>query len=150
MKHHTSLCLEKLRPRVLALTMATSPATTTSPCSEHKPLSHCPSHEVGRSHVQGEKRANSTIFAGCAVWGSSYPRNRNRKAFNENCFVTGEKTEVIKALRLFDPERAIAAAEKQLHITKNESRSLAKLLVHLTPSDAEIRRDSFGGHSKAS
>jgi hypothetical protein len=61
------------------------------------------------------------------------------KAFNENCFVTGEKTEVIKALRLFDPERAIAAAEKQLHITKNEFRSLAKLLVHLTPGDAEIR-----------
>ncbi|WP_391349570.1 HEAT repeat domain-containing protein [Azospirillum sp. A23] len=60
-------------------------------------------------------------------------------AFGEDSFVVGNKTEAIKALFEFDPNLAIAAAEKQLRITRSELWLLTKQLAQMTPKDAAER-----------
>lgn len=78
-------------------------------------------------------------------------------AFGEDGFIVGEKTKAIKALLQFDPKLAIAAAEKQLRITRNELRPLAKKLAQMTPKDAaerlvevaRLRKDSLAAVGQA-
>lgn len=58
------------------------------------------------------------------------------RAFGEDGIIVGEKSQAIRAL---PPKLAIAAAEKQLRITRNELRPLAKQLAQMPPEDAAER-----------
>lgn len=58
------------------------------------------------------------------------------RAFGEDGIIVGEKSQAISAL---PPKLAIAAAEKQLRITRNELRLLAKQLAQISPEDAAER-----------